>query len=117
MSQMNAPDVPNLVGIPQEQYDALTAQINAMPARKREHWKAHLTDKWGGCTLCKFANNDIYNWSVAAQAWLKVVVLERPREDEAVSRVGKMLAAGIPHEFAFAIEQEIVKNTGNVDDR
>ena len=55
MPQMNAPtpDAPALITIPRVQYDAFTAQINAMPERKRKQWKAHLFDKWGGRTSCK----------------------------------------------------------------
>ena len=57
MPQMNAPtpDAPNRVGIAQEQYDAFTAQINAMPERKRKQWKAHLFDKFGARTCCRLS--------------------------------------------------------------
>ena len=118
MSRMNAPtpDAPNRVGIAQQQYDAFTAEITAMPERKRKQWKAHLFDKFGARTCCKFENNQILNWSVAAQAWLEVVVLDRPREDEATSRLGRMLAAGIPHNVAFPIEVALNTAKAPVDD-
>ena len=109
MPQMNAPtpDAPALITIPRVQYDAFTAQINAMPKRKRKQWKAHLFDKWGGRTCCKFENNDIYNWSAEAQAWVKVAVYEDVAARIPTSRLGQMIAAGIPHDVAFEIEMQL----------
>ena len=119
MSQML--NAPALITIPRVQYDAFTAEINAMPARKRKHWKAYLSDKWGSRTSCKFANNEIYNWSTEAHAWVKVAVYEDVVARVPTSRLGQMIAAGIPYDVAFEIEMQLNQTvdageSGVVDD-
>ena len=47
------------------------------------------------------------HWSAEAQAWVKVAVYEDVAARIPTSRLGQMIAAGIPHDVAFEIEMQL----------
>ena len=98
--------------IPKAQYDDLMNEIQAMKPSKRKNWKSSMTDKYGTRSNCKYKNNRIYNYNSRTRKWQEVVVLESMHKHRSValSRLGKMVRAGVP--FGLAFQLETLLNTG-----